>query len=302
MRNLLIIIFLSLCGCSKAQVEQKRGRIFFETNSSSIDSEGQNFLTQLSDSAKIYKSYRIYLAGNTDDVGDSLVNLELSRSRVVATNTVLVQNGISEKFINQKAYGEDKPIATNELDSGKQLNRRVDVLIRFERIEKIDTVEELPSIQELYSQMEREPQVFCIYSNRDTVIRGEMGTLVSIKANTFRISKRCKTECITFKLKEDFTKSAMMLDNLTTTADGEILETMGMTYTEATDCNGKHLKPNKGKEILVLQPVEKPLENTQLFTGQRDAHSDVMNWTVNNNSVLKSYTIERIIGLSLLYN
>jgi len=296
MRNLLIIILLSFCSTSVAQVEQKRGRVFFETNSIIIDEDGQNLLKKLSDSAKTYKSYRIYLVGNTDDVGDSLFNLKLSNSRVESAKEVLVQKGISEEFINLKAFGEDKPIAANDIDSGKQLNRRVDVLIRFERKEIIDTIERFPSIQELYNQLEREPQVFCINPNKDTVIRGEMGTLISIKANTFRLSKRCKTDCVTFKLKEDFAKSAMVLDNLTTTADGQILETMGMTYTEAVDCNGKQLKTSRGKEILILQPVDKPLESTQLFTGRRDAHSDLMNWTVNNNSVLKSYTIERING------
>lgn len=276
------------------QINHFRKSIYFETGKHDLNEESQFIIRSIMDSVASYKSYRIMLKGNTDDVGDSLVNKELSENRVQTTKQYFITNGVPESAFKWAAYGEEKPIANNETDEGKQRNRRVDIQVSYMLQEVIDSNALLPSIWELYKQTERVPQQFCINNERDTFIRCEQGTIIKIKANTFKTSRRCRDDCITFSVKEDFLQSDMILDNLSTTSNGRIIETQGMVYLGAVDCRGKALIVNRGSELLVFQPTDTIREDAQLFTGSRAGHDSDMNWTVNNTSVLSGFTMKTV--------
>ena len=67
----------------------------------------------------------IRIEGHTDSIGDEAANLTLSRLRGDAVMAALVSAGIAEHRLKVKAYGESRPIADNETQSGRALNRRV---------------------------------------------------------------------------------------------------------------------------------------------------------------------------------
>lgn len=88
-------------------------------------------------------------------------------------------------------------------------------------------------------------------------------------------------EYVTLKTKEVYSKSDMIRENLSTTSNGELLESGGMTYTEAEDENGNTLSLASGKTIGILMPTDTIRIDMQLFYGERDPHHD-MNWMSEN--------------------
>lgn len=71
----------------------------------------------------------IELQGHTDNLGDFDLNLALSRQRVEVVKTLLVKKGISPHRITGKGFGASRPIANNNREETRQLNRRVELVI-----------------------------------------------------------------------------------------------------------------------------------------------------------------------------
>jgi outer membrane protein OmpA-like peptidoglycan-associated protein len=71
----------------------------------------------------------IEVAGHTDNVGSDDANRKLSDDRARAVKEYLIAQGVQPERIVSKGYGESKPVATNNTDEGRQLNRRVDFTI-----------------------------------------------------------------------------------------------------------------------------------------------------------------------------
>ncbi len=71
----------------------------------------------------------IEIRGHTDSLGEHDYNVYLSRKRAKAVVEFLNQNGINRSRTRYKGFGNAEPVATNETDEGRQLNRRVEFLI-----------------------------------------------------------------------------------------------------------------------------------------------------------------------------
>ncbi len=72
---------------------------------------------------------RILLKGHTDNQGDPYLNLELSRARVRTVQDYLMDKGINFRRIEGKGYGGNDPIAPNNTEENRRLNRRVEFTI-----------------------------------------------------------------------------------------------------------------------------------------------------------------------------
>lgn len=73
---------------------------------------------------------RIELAGHTDNRGIPAQNVKLSQARVDKVKAYLVSKGIEKRRISGKGYGGSIPIASNDSEETRQLNRRVEFTIR----------------------------------------------------------------------------------------------------------------------------------------------------------------------------
>jgi outer membrane protein OmpA-like peptidoglycan-associated protein len=71
----------------------------------------------------------VQIDGFTDNVGGDTYNMELSRARADAVQSSLLARGIDASRIHTSAYGKSFPVASNSTASGRQLNRRVEVVI-----------------------------------------------------------------------------------------------------------------------------------------------------------------------------
>jgi len=78
---------------------------------------------------KKYPKMKILLGGHTDNVGLHTVNLRLSGERVRTVQNYLVSHGTSRTRIQTRAYGGKYPIASNQEEGTRKLNRRVEVTI-----------------------------------------------------------------------------------------------------------------------------------------------------------------------------
>ncbi len=72
---------------------------------------------------------KIELSGHTDDRGPASKNVKLSKKRVNSVKDYLVEKGIKSNRISGKGYGGSKPIASNEVEETRKLNRRVEFTI-----------------------------------------------------------------------------------------------------------------------------------------------------------------------------
>ena len=72
-------------------------------------------------------SVKFLLGGNASAEGTPEHNMELSVERANAVKSYLVNSGVQESSLTTKGYGESKPIASNDTEEGRALNRRVEI-------------------------------------------------------------------------------------------------------------------------------------------------------------------------------
>jgi outer membrane protein OmpA-like peptidoglycan-associated protein len=126
-----IICLFAVQGVFAQKIE--RSIVYFEFNQAYISSDYQSVLDSISRKMLYSPNDTLFLIGHTDNVGSEKFNQRLSAARVASVSRYLEQRGINPERINIKYYGEEHPIAQNDEPQGRQLNRRVDVLVRSPR-------------------------------------------------------------------------------------------------------------------------------------------------------------------------
>lgn len=100
--------------------------IFFDFNKSTLRAESTTELDRLIKLLTDIPTLKIEISGHTDNVGAATYNKTLSESRAKAVVDYLVKNGIAASRLTYKGYGFDQPIAANDTEAGRQLNRRTE--------------------------------------------------------------------------------------------------------------------------------------------------------------------------------
>lgn len=139
-------------------------------------------------------------------------------------------------------------------------------------------------LAELFSYFDQPLQTYNINPLNDTVIIGEQGTIISISRNSFlyKGSQEPVTNEITITLKEYYKISDMLLANLSTMSNGEILETGGMIYLEATADNEElELRPDASIELKF--PTQNKKDDMLLWYGSWN--ESVMNWELAEQKI-----------------
>jgi len=103
----------------------------FAFNKSALPDEAKARLDKMvADLKADPKGIYIEIEGHTDSVGSDESNLNLSRGRAESVRDYLVGGGMkSESVISARGFGESRPVADNETAAGRQVNRRVEIVI-----------------------------------------------------------------------------------------------------------------------------------------------------------------------------
>lgn len=101
--------------------------IHFESNKSYLTDYSKNIMNKLLKILNDDKGYHVNMFGYADSQGPEDKNIQLSQDRVNTATDYLIANGIAkERIIQQKAFGEAKPVASNDTEEGRLRNRRVE--------------------------------------------------------------------------------------------------------------------------------------------------------------------------------
>jgi outer membrane protein OmpA-like peptidoglycan-associated protein len=103
--------------------------VFFSTNSAELLPKSEPELNLLLEMLVQNNQLKICINGHTDNIGTVDRNLLLSEKRAESVKNYLISKGISSDRLESKGYGETKPIATNQTEEGRQLNRRTEFFI-----------------------------------------------------------------------------------------------------------------------------------------------------------------------------
>lgn len=104
--------------------------ILFDFDSSVLKSSSETQLTQMADVFVNYPDTDIIIAGHTDSKGSEEYNQKLSERRANAVKGFLMGKTIALERLTTYGYGESNPVADNDSDDGRRLNRRVEIEIR----------------------------------------------------------------------------------------------------------------------------------------------------------------------------
>jgi outer membrane protein OmpA-like peptidoglycan-associated protein len=105
------------------------GDVLFDTGKAQLNPGSARKLDQLAQFLTEHPGRRVQIDGFTDSVGSESYNLSLSQERADTVRSSLVSRGIDRSRIGSQGYGKSFPVATNEESGGRQLNRRVEVVI-----------------------------------------------------------------------------------------------------------------------------------------------------------------------------
>jgi len=103
--------------------------ILFDIESSALKAETKQNLNKLSETLNKYDETEIRVLGHTDNTGTEKYNAALSKKRAASVNSYLVTKQVTPSRLTDIGYGELDPIATNETVEGRELNRRVEIVI-----------------------------------------------------------------------------------------------------------------------------------------------------------------------------
>jgi len=103
--------------------------LLFAYDSDNIQGNARTNLTNLAESLQKYPKTEVLIVGHTDATGSDTYNQGLSDRRASSSATYLVSQGIERSRIRTAGRGETEPIDTNDTETGRALNRRVEVVI-----------------------------------------------------------------------------------------------------------------------------------------------------------------------------
>lgn len=324
MKKPLLLLFSCMICCLTEAQELTQAFVYFDTDKSTLTDIAQNELLQLIAVQSTKQIQSIQLSGHTDAKGSEVYNLELSKRRVQSVKDFLLSLEIKESILILDYFGETLPVRSNETAQNRQSNRRVEVLITAIALPveteavvvdvevELEEIEEIPKEQmEVKNEVEKEnlltslagfkkqPEIFYINNNRDTVLQGAEGTIVFFNAYSFD-NRELVGDSVKIELTEYYTAADLILNNLHTQAGNRLLETQGMIRLEAY-VNDKKLKLKRGKKVDLFIPDVDQGKGFQLFKGvekgmdvdwRRDSRSTIM-------SCLQALSNSNVGGLSI---
>ena len=135
------------CEIKIASVQDGR-KIAFEPGSGNLDASADAIMDDIAEIlGKCPDDLRLEISGHTDSQGRESMNQELSQTRAQAVLNALRERRVITSQYIAKGYGEEKPIADNGTEDGREANRRIE----FKLILPQPTAEEITTLEAISS-------------------------------------------------------------------------------------------------------------------------------------------------------
>ena len=108
--------------------------VLFDTGKYSLKPGAREKLAKVAGILLAYPGLDIAVGGYTDNVGSDQMNQTLSENRAGSVRDYLVQQGVLTNSVSARGFGNTSPVASNDNSSGRQQNRRVELLVSGEAI------------------------------------------------------------------------------------------------------------------------------------------------------------------------
>ena len=105
------------------------GDVLFATGRAEVAAGGMRSIDKLAEWLKKNPTRNLLIEGHTDNTGSEDLNMKLSQQRAEAVRDQLVSRGVGADRITTKGYGPKYPVVANDSASGRQQNRRVEVVV-----------------------------------------------------------------------------------------------------------------------------------------------------------------------------
>jgi len=108
--------------------------VLFDTGKYSLKPGAREKLAKVAGILLAYPGLNIEVGGYTDNIGGDEMNQKLSENRAGSVRDYLVQQGVTTNSVSAKGFGNTAPVASNENSSGRQENRRVELVVSGDMI------------------------------------------------------------------------------------------------------------------------------------------------------------------------
>lgn len=108
--------------------------VLFDTGKYDLRQQTREKLARLSGIILAHPGLNLEIEGHTDSTGGDKLNQNLSEQRAAKVRTYLIEQGLSGDSITSKGFGKTMPVADNSTAAGRQLNRRVEIIVSGEAI------------------------------------------------------------------------------------------------------------------------------------------------------------------------
>ena len=301
MKNLLpILICLLLIQSAFAQTKISfktnktvlKTSIYFEFGKAEILTTEKLKIENLLQQTKLAKGniVQIVLRGHTDNFGSDYANKKLSNQRTKSVENHLKTLAISEAIIAAQGYGEFQLIIKKGNKITQHKNRRVSIELTYETQIEIKKPEIKPkkTITDFYNNTKKPYESFTITAGEATFVEGKEGTRIQFLNTSF--DQLPTGTPIEIRMTEYYRFSDMLLANLTTEINGEMLSTGGMINAEAF-AKGEPINMT-GQAYIWFPHKERNMDNMQPFFGEEGEQG--VTWgkypgNVNESNYLRNF-------------
>lgn len=105
------------------------GDVLFDYDKSDLKPAGMRDIQKLAEFLKENPDRKLVVEGYTDSTGSDAYNQQLSERRAESVRRALTRAGVDMQRIQTVGYGKQYPVASNDSNSGRAMNRRVEVTI-----------------------------------------------------------------------------------------------------------------------------------------------------------------------------
>jgi len=102
----------------------------FASGVTGIDKKYYDLLSRVRNGLDLYPDRKVVIEGHTDNRGEPKINQRLSLRRAETVRDFLIAAGMDGSRLKALGYGEVRPIASNDYDRGRAMNRRIDIIIQ----------------------------------------------------------------------------------------------------------------------------------------------------------------------------